>query len=56
MIVNADPKTLSELFDGKKLWIVPTFQRPYSWDAEKEAIRLFQDVSLALSRQRALSR
>lgn len=52
MIVSADPKTLSELFDGKKLWIVPSFQRPYSWDAEKEAVRLFQDVSLAHSRQR----
>lgn len=52
MILSADPKTLSEIFDGKKLWMVPTFQRPYSWDAEKEAIRLFQDVSLAHSRQR----
>lgn len=50
MIVSTHIETLSDLFDGKKLWLIPTFQRPYAWDADIEAKRLFDDVVQASSR------
>ena len=50
MIKSALTQTLSELFNGKNLWLIPTFQRPYAWDVGIEAKRLFDDVIQANSR------
>ncbi|MEB3342621.1 DUF262 domain-containing HNH endonuclease family protein [Okeania sp.] len=43
MELHAYTKTISELFSVKKQYIVPRFQRPYSWDKDKVS-ELWDDI------------
>lgn len=48
MELHAYTKTISDLFSVKKKYIVPRFQRPYSWDKDKIA-ELWDDIILNIS-------
>ena len=43
MELHAYTRTISDLFSVKKKYVVPRFQRPYSWDTEKVS-ELWNDI------------
>ena len=43
--LNVDQKTIKNLLsDNKADFLIPDYQRPYAWDAEKECFTLWEDV------------
>lgn len=43
--LNVDQKTIKNLLsDNKADFLIPDYQRPYAWDAEKECSTLWEDV------------
>ncbi|MEJ2124910.1 MAG: DUF262 domain-containing protein [Alphaproteobacteria bacterium] len=44
--LTASISTVGELFSDTKVFRIPEFQRPYSWDEEK-ALQLFEDLQIA---------
>lgn len=43
--LNVDQKTIKNLLsDNKADFLIPDYQRPYAWDAEKECLTLWEDV------------
>lgn len=43
--LNVDQKTIKNLLsDNKADFLIPDYQRPYAWDAEKECFILWEDV------------
>lgn len=49
---QTEQMTLAELFNGKRVFSFPAFQRPYRWTME-EAITLIDDVAAAANRKDA---
>lgn len=49
---NTEQMTLAELFDGRRVFSFPAFQRPYRWTMD-EALTLIDDVASAAHRQDA---
>ena len=43
--LTVDQKTISDLLsDSKTIFLIPDYQRPYSWDSEKECLVLWNDI------------
>ena len=43
--LNVDQKTIKNLLsDNKADFLIPDYQRPYAWDADKECQTLWEDV------------
>ena len=43
--LNVDQKTIKELLSNNKAdFLIPDYQRPYAWDAEKECQTLWDDI------------
>ena len=41
--LTAEQKSIFEIFSGKNQYIIPPYQRPYSWD-ESQCVELFEDL------------
>ena len=46
MSFNVTKKTIGQLFTGKNFYVLPAYQRPFSWTS-KEAMRLLNDLMLS---------
>ena len=43
--LNVDQKTIKNLLsDNRAVFLIPDYQRPYAWDAEKECQVLWDDI------------
>lgn len=43
--LNVDQKTIKDLLSNNKAdFLIPDYQRPYAWDADKECLTLWEDV------------
>lgn len=43
--LNVDQKTIKDLLSNNKAnFLIPDYQRPYAWDAEKECLTLWDDI------------
>ena len=40
--ITAVPATIEEIF--QKEYIIPNFQRPYSWESDVECAKLWEDI------------
>jgi len=50
MSFRVSKKTIGELISDDNLFVLPAYQRPFSWTSE-EAIRLLDDISIAFAEQ-----
>ena len=50
MHFDVSKKTIGELFSDDNFYVLPAYQRPFSWTA-KEAMRLLNDLSLAYAEE-----
>lgn len=41
--ISATPENISTIFSDQRKYIIPDFQRPYSWE-EEECLKLFEDL------------
>ena len=46
LILNAEQKTVVDIFSGKNRYIIPMYQRAYSWD-EEQCVELWEDLNKA---------
>jgi len=46
LTLNAEQKSIEKIFYGKNKYIIPRFQRPYSWDID-QCIELYDDLKQA---------
>jgi uncharacterized protein with ParB-like and HNH nuclease domain len=46
LTLSAEQKTIGEIFSGKDRYIIPMYQRAYSWD-EEQCIELWEDLNKA---------
>ena len=50
MSFDVSKKTIGQLFSGDNFYVLPAYQRPFSW-TKKEAIKLLDDLFLAYAEQ-----
>src|SRR5690554_1098967 len=43
-------RSIIELFDGKKRYLIPLYQRQYAWNAEPQLTLLWEDITRACDR------
>ena len=48
LTLNAEQKNISKIFDDKTKYLIPAYQRPYSW-TKNECKELFEDLETAYS-------
>ena len=46
LTLNAEQKNISKIFDDKTKYVIPAYQRPYSW-TKNECKELFEDLQTA---------
>ena len=39
--ISAEQKSIQQVFSGKEIYIIPAYQRTYSWDDRAKDIELF---------------
>lgn len=49
--MQAHPRSVFHLFDGKRRYVVPLFQRQYVWNREDQWERLWEDITRAYDRR-----
>lgn len=49
--LNAEQKNLSNLFTGREQFIIPSYQRPYSWEFD-QCQKLYDDIVAAYNEKR----
>lgn len=49
--LNAEQKNLSNLFTGRERYVIPPYQRPYSWEDE-QCQKLYEDIVAAYNEDR----
>ena len=47
---EADFERIRDLFEGKQLYVVPTFQRPFAW-GKKEINDLWEDINKVVNQK-----